>query len=178
MLWALTDTLRAATLEPYRTRQDDGFIRLNNNENAYGPSAKVAEVIKSSIGSANLIGRPFPPMDTHIHPNFSGSSGGNARILADLGHAAVSETLHAALSRRKVRASPRPVADEWAERESEAFHASARVISQRMVAIAIKDRGSPPEPHSNSCFRLLWSPLQLRRSSTSDRPGPYCQFHW
>ena len=66
MPWALTGTLRAATLEPYRTRQDDGFIRLNNNENAYGPSAKVAEVIKSSIGSANLIGRPFPPMDTHI----------------------------------------------------------------------------------------------------------------
>jgi histidinol-phosphate aminotransferase len=53
MPWALTGTLRAATLEPSRTRTDDGFIRLNGNENAYGPSAKVAEVIKSSIGGAN-----------------------------------------------------------------------------------------------------------------------------
>jgi histidinol-phosphate aminotransferase len=51
--WALTGTLRVAALEPYRTRWDDGIIRLNSNENAYGPSVKVAEVIKSSIGSAN-----------------------------------------------------------------------------------------------------------------------------
>ena len=51
--WTLTGTLRATAPEPYRTRQDDGFIRLNGNENAYGPSAKVAEAIKSSIGSAN-----------------------------------------------------------------------------------------------------------------------------
>jgi histidinol-phosphate aminotransferase len=51
--WPLTGRLRAATLEPYRTEQDDGFIRLNSNENAYGPSTKVAEAIRSSIGSAN-----------------------------------------------------------------------------------------------------------------------------
>src|SRR5579864_6616187 len=53
MPWALMGTLRAATVEPYRTKQDDGFIRLNCNENAYGPSTKVAEVIRSSIGSAH-----------------------------------------------------------------------------------------------------------------------------
>lgn len=51
--WPLTGASRAATLEPSRPKQDDGFIRLNSNENAYGPSTKVAEVIRSSIGSAN-----------------------------------------------------------------------------------------------------------------------------
>jgi len=53
MHWPLTDHLRAARFEPSRPGQDDGLIRLNSNENAYGPSPKVAEVMKSSIGSAN-----------------------------------------------------------------------------------------------------------------------------
>jgi hypothetical protein len=44
---------RAAIFEPSRPKQDDGFIRLNSNENAYGPSTKVADTMKSSIGSAN-----------------------------------------------------------------------------------------------------------------------------
>jgi histidinol-phosphate aminotransferase len=44
---------RAATFEPSRFNQDGELIRLNSNENAYGPSAKVADVIKSSLGSAN-----------------------------------------------------------------------------------------------------------------------------
>jgi histidinol-phosphate aminotransferase len=51
--WPLTDHLRTAKFEPFRPGQDDGFIRLNSNENAYGPSPKVVEVLKSSIGSAN-----------------------------------------------------------------------------------------------------------------------------
>src|SRR5260370_27775174 len=51
--WPLSGISRAATFEPSRPRQDDGLIRLHSNENAYGPSAKVAEVINSSIGSAN-----------------------------------------------------------------------------------------------------------------------------
>jgi histidinol-phosphate aminotransferase len=41
------------TFEPPRVNLDDGVIRLNGNENAYGPSPKVADAIKSSIGSAN-----------------------------------------------------------------------------------------------------------------------------
>jgi histidinol-phosphate aminotransferase len=49
----LTGTARAATFEPTRPRQDDGFVRLDSNENAYGPSTKVAEVIKSCVGSVN-----------------------------------------------------------------------------------------------------------------------------
>jgi histidinol-phosphate aminotransferase len=44
---------RAAIFEPSRLDLDDGLIRLNSNENAYGPSPKVADAIKSSIGSAN-----------------------------------------------------------------------------------------------------------------------------
>ena len=53
MTWPLTGTSRGATFEPSRPKQDDGFIHLESNENAYGPSAKVAEIIRSSTGSAN-----------------------------------------------------------------------------------------------------------------------------
>jgi histidinol-phosphate aminotransferase len=51
--WQLTGTARAATFGPSWPERDDGLIRLHSNENAYGPSAKVAEVIKSSTRSAN-----------------------------------------------------------------------------------------------------------------------------
>ena len=51
--WPLTDHLRTARFEPSRPGQDDGLIRLNSNENAYGPSPKVVEVLKSSVRSAN-----------------------------------------------------------------------------------------------------------------------------
>jgi histidinol-phosphate aminotransferase len=51
--WPLTGVSRAAIFEPSRFRQDDGLIRLNSNENAYGPSTKVADAIKSSMGNAN-----------------------------------------------------------------------------------------------------------------------------
>ena len=52
---------RAAIFEPARLNQDDGIILLNSNENAYGPSAKVAEAIKASVGSANR----YPRMEYH-----------------------------------------------------------------------------------------------------------------
>jgi len=51
--WPLTGVSRVASFEPSRVEQDSGLIRLNSNENAYGPSMKVADAIKSSIGSAN-----------------------------------------------------------------------------------------------------------------------------
>ncbi len=44
---------RPVIFEPSRLNVGDGLIRLNSNENAYGPSAKVADAIKSSIGRAN-----------------------------------------------------------------------------------------------------------------------------
>src|SRR5580700_11080320 len=44
---------RSAIFEPPRLNLDDGLIRLNGNENAYGPSTKVADAIKSSIGNVN-----------------------------------------------------------------------------------------------------------------------------
>ena len=40
-------------MEPPRVQQNDHLIRLDSNENAYGPSAKVADAIKSSFGSVN-----------------------------------------------------------------------------------------------------------------------------
>jgi histidinol-phosphate aminotransferase len=44
---------RAAFFEPVPSTQDDGLIRLNNNENAYGPSKKVADAVQSSIRGVN-----------------------------------------------------------------------------------------------------------------------------
>src|SRR5215472_10853877 len=51
--WPLTPISRASTFEPSRLEKDNSLIRLNSNENAYGPSTRVANAIKSSIGSAN-----------------------------------------------------------------------------------------------------------------------------
>jgi histidinol-phosphate aminotransferase len=44
---------RVPAFEPPRRDQAGGFIRLNNNENAYGPSSKVADAIRSAMGMAN-----------------------------------------------------------------------------------------------------------------------------
>jgi len=49
--WPMRAVSRAIAFEP--SRQDDGFIRLNNNENAFGPSPKVQEVIKATSSSVN-----------------------------------------------------------------------------------------------------------------------------
>ena len=49
MHWPMIFASRATTLEP--SMRDDGFIRLDRNENAYGPSPKVEEVIRSSVGA-------------------------------------------------------------------------------------------------------------------------------
>ena len=51
MPWPMMAASRAIAFEP--PAQDDGFIRLNNNENAYGPSPKVEEAIRLSSAAAN-----------------------------------------------------------------------------------------------------------------------------
>jgi histidinol-phosphate aminotransferase len=53
---------RATTFEPIQFTQDDGLVRLNNNENAYGPSKKVVDAIQSSIGGVNR----YPLMDNSL----------------------------------------------------------------------------------------------------------------
>src|ERR1700680_645775 len=53
MQWPMTGVSQAAIFEPSRFKQEDGMVRLNSNENAYGPSTKVADAIKSSLGSSN-----------------------------------------------------------------------------------------------------------------------------
>jgi histidinol-phosphate aminotransferase len=53
MQWPMTGVSKAAIFEPSRFKRDDGMVRLNSNENAYGPSTKVADAIKSSLGSSN-----------------------------------------------------------------------------------------------------------------------------
>ena len=57
--WPLEDI--AAAAEPSRARKGDGFIRLDNNENVYGPTAKVATAIRSAVGHVNRY--PFMKYD-------------------------------------------------------------------------------------------------------------------
>jgi len=54
-------SIPAHAVEPDRTRQPDGFIRLNSNENAYGPSPKVASAIRSATSMVNRY--PFMKCD-------------------------------------------------------------------------------------------------------------------
>jgi histidinol-phosphate aminotransferase len=51
----------AYTAEPVRTRQPDGLIRLDSNENAYGPSPRVAGAVRDATGEANRY--PFMKYD-------------------------------------------------------------------------------------------------------------------
>ena len=59
--WPLGDISAASALKPSRTRQSDGFIRLDSNENAYGPSPKVADAIRFATGTVNRY--PFRKYD-------------------------------------------------------------------------------------------------------------------
>ncbi len=58
--WPL-GSISAYALEPDRTRKSDGFIRLNSNENAYGPSPKVVSAIRSATSKVNRY--PFMKYD-------------------------------------------------------------------------------------------------------------------
>jgi histidinol-phosphate aminotransferase len=53
MRWPLTGVSRGGIFEPFRLKQGESFVRLNSNENAYGPPANVVDAMKSAIGSAN-----------------------------------------------------------------------------------------------------------------------------
>jgi histidinol-phosphate aminotransferase len=59
--WPLPASSAAYTQEPTRSRVRDGFIRLNSNENAYGPFPTVASAIRSATGMANRY--PFMKYD-------------------------------------------------------------------------------------------------------------------
>lgn len=51
--WPMGNIPAAFASEPARFAGPSGFIRLDSNENAYGPSPKVAEAIRSALGLAN-----------------------------------------------------------------------------------------------------------------------------
>jgi len=57
--WPLGDI--AAAVAPSRARTSDGFIRLDSNENVYGPSPKVAAAISTATGLVNRY--PFMKYD-------------------------------------------------------------------------------------------------------------------
>jgi histidinol-phosphate aminotransferase len=59
--WPLPASSAAFTPEPARSSVRDGFIRLNSNENAYGPSPIVARAIQSATGMVNR----YPFMKYH-----------------------------------------------------------------------------------------------------------------
>jgi histidinol-phosphate aminotransferase len=49
--WPLAEV--AAAAEPSWARKSDGFIRLDSNENVYGPTTRVASAIRASTGLVN-----------------------------------------------------------------------------------------------------------------------------
>jgi histidinol-phosphate aminotransferase len=51
--WPLAGVSSAAVFEPTRPSNADGFIRLNSNENVYGPSRKTLEAIRAAVSTAN-----------------------------------------------------------------------------------------------------------------------------
>src|SRR5438552_5496805 len=59
--WPLGESPAAYAFESTRATQPDGFVRLDSNENAYGPSAKVAEAILSATALVNRY--PFRKYD-------------------------------------------------------------------------------------------------------------------
>ena len=59
--WPVGGVPAACAVEPKRIAQSDGFIHLDSNENAYGPTSKVAEAIRSVISRVNRY--PFRKYD-------------------------------------------------------------------------------------------------------------------
>ncbi|HZR31433.1 MAG TPA: aminotransferase class I/II-fold pyridoxal phosphate-dependent enzyme [Terriglobales bacterium] len=61
MQWPLRETSQAARVEPARATQPGGPVRLDSNENAYGPSAKTMAAMRIALDSANRY--PFKQYD-------------------------------------------------------------------------------------------------------------------
>ena len=59
--WSLPAWSSTAAFEPARIKEPGGPIRLDNNENVYGPSRKTAAAIRAALGSANRY--PFNEYD-------------------------------------------------------------------------------------------------------------------
>ena len=57
--WPLGEFAHATPFEPARTNDSNGAVRLNSNENPYGPPPKAMAVIRSAISSSNR----YPFMD-------------------------------------------------------------------------------------------------------------------
>ena len=53
MPWPLAGVSSAVVFEPDRPRGTDGLVRLNSNENVYGPSKGTMEAIRAAVPSAN-----------------------------------------------------------------------------------------------------------------------------
>src|SRR5215472_3783800 len=51
--WPLKAVAAPPRFEPARGRDSDGLIFLYSNENAYGPSPKVADTLRATVESAN-----------------------------------------------------------------------------------------------------------------------------
>ena len=59
--WPLPAWSPAAAFEPARNKEPGGPVRLDNNENVYGPSRKTAAAIRAALGSVNRY--PFNEYD-------------------------------------------------------------------------------------------------------------------
>ena len=57
MQWPLAGISLAGTFDAFGLKQNDALIRLNSNENAYGPSRSVVAAIGSALGRSNRYAR-------------------------------------------------------------------------------------------------------------------------
>jgi histidinol-phosphate aminotransferase len=65
--WAIPDVSMAGILGPSRSTLNDGLIRLNSNENAYGPTVAVSNAVRSAVDGANRYPRmQYDALAEHI----------------------------------------------------------------------------------------------------------------
>ena len=119
---------RVATFEPTRFTQDEGLVRLDRNENAYGPSRKVLEAIQSSSGAVNR----YPLLDNSLTKRIADQhSVKPERILLGCGSTDILRMAAFAFlgnGKQLIQASP-----TFEAMESYAHAASSEVISVRLT---------------------------------------------
>ena len=119
---------RVATFEPTRFTLDEGLVRLDNNENTYGPSRKVLRAIQSSIGAVNR----YPLLDNSLTKRIADQHGVKPEhILLGCGSTDILRMAAFAFlgnGKQLIQASP-----TFEAMESYARAASSEVISVRLT---------------------------------------------
>jgi histidinol-phosphate aminotransferase len=105
--WPLASISRGASFEPARVGESEGPVRLNSNENVYGPSKKTMAAISSAIARSNRY--PFMELDPLVERIASAHGVKNDQVLLGCGSTEILRVAAAAFvgrGRQLVQASP------------------------------------------------------------------------